>query len=74
MAKTLCYDYSLLKGIMKARNQNYDNIAKSLGISKTTLSMKMCNHVNFTQSEIDCLINVLRINRDLINDIFFTRK
>lgn len=46
------YDYSLLLGKMRERNETQASIAAVLGISAGTLNAKLNNKTEFVQSEI----------------------
>ena len=58
-------DYSLLRGRIKEKLKNEYVLAEKLNCSKATLSKKLNDEVDFTQSEIE------RID---ISSYFFTSK
>lgn len=47
------------------------NMAVALGLSRTTLSLKMNGKAEFTLGEVEDLANLLHLTRDQIFDIFF---
>lgn len=58
-----------LKGIIAERNQTQANVAKYLGISKNTMSIKMKKGI-FNSDEIDKMIEFLQIEQP--EKIFFS--
>lgn len=58
-----------LKGIIAERNQTQANVAKYLGISKNTMSIKMKKGI-FNSDEIDKMIEFLQIEKP--EKIFFS--
>ncbi len=65
------YDYSKLLGIMKEQNITQETLAKSIGVSETTLNKKLNNNSQFKQDEMIAILNILGINISCISSIFF---
>ena len=67
-------DYSLLRGRIKEKLKNEYVLAEKLNCSKATLSKKLNDEVDFTQSEIENVCVILEIERIDISSYFFTSK
>lgn len=67
-------DYSLLRGRIKEKLKNEYVLAEKLNCSKATLSKKLNDEVDFTQSEIENVCAILEIDRIDISSYFFTSK
>nr|DAR46522.1 MAG TPA: Protein of unknown function (DUF739) [Caudoviricetes sp.]DAX76250.1 MAG TPA: Protein of unknown function (DUF739) [Caudoviricetes sp.] len=67
-------DYSLLRGRIKEKLKNEYVLAERLNCSKATLSKKLNDEVDFTQSEIENVCLILEIERIDISSYFFTSK
>ncbi len=67
-------DYSLLRGRIKEKLKNEYVLAEKLNCSKATLSKKLNDEVDFTQSEIENVCTILEIERIDISSYFFTSK
>lgn len=67
-------DYSLLRGKIKEKLKNEYVLAEKLNCSKATLSKKLNDEVDFTQSEIENVCTILEIERIDISSYFFTSK
>lgn len=67
-------DYSLLRGRIKEKLKNEYVLAEKLNCSKATLSKKLNDKVDFTQSEIENVCTILEIERIDISSYFFTSK
>nr|DAF02484.1 MAG TPA: Protein of unknown function (DUF739) [Caudoviricetes sp.]DAF30377.1 MAG TPA: Protein of unknown function (DUF739) [Caudoviricetes sp.] len=67
-------DYSLLRGRIKEKLKNEYVLAEKLNCSKATLSKKLNDEVDFTQSEIENVCTILEIDRIDISSYFFTSK
>ncbi|WP_415287168.1 DUF739 family protein [Clostridium perfringens] len=65
------FDYSKLKGKIKENFDTQDNFSKALGISRTSLSFRLNNHIDFTQSEIVKSCELLGLKNQEIVDYFF---
>ncbi len=68
------FDYSKLKGRMKEKNFTQEDIAKKLGLNKSTISLRLNNQSLFVQDEINKIIKLLDIPSDEIKEYFFTDK
>lgn len=66
------FNYSKLRGKIKEKFDTQDRFATSLGVSYTSLSMKLNNNWGFTQSEIIKSCELLDIPLDEIHLYFFT--
>lgn len=65
------FDYSKLEGkITEVYKSNY-KFAEALGISKASISSKLNNKVDFTQSEIRKAIILLKIPENEVSLYFF---
>ncbi len=67
-------DYSLLRGKIKEKLKNEYVLAEKLNCSKATLSKKLNDEVDFTQTEIENVCTILEIERIDISSYFFTSK
>ena len=67
-------DYSLLRGRIKEKLKNEYVLAEKLNCSKATLSKKLNDEVDFTQTEIENVCTILEIERIDIASYFFTSK
>ena len=67
-------DYSLLRGKIKEKLKNEYVLAEKLNCSKATLSKKLNDEVDFTQTEIENVSTILEIERIDISSYFFTSK
>lgn len=67
-------DYSLLRGRIKEKLKNEYVLAERLNCSKATLSKKLNDEVDFTQTEIENVCTILEIERIDISSYFFTSK
>lgn len=70
----MTFDYSKLKGKIKEKCGTCSNFAKSLGCSANTLSAKINNSSDFSQTEIIKSIDILKLKREDISIYFFTPK
>jgi transcriptional regulator with XRE-family HTH domain len=66
------FDYSKLRGKIKEVFNTQAAFAKEMGMSKTSLSEKLNNKVEFTQKEIKKAIELLHIPKEEIPMYFFT--
>lgn len=64
-------DYSLLRGRIKEKLKNEYVLAEKLNCSKATLSKKLNDEVDFTQTEIENVCTILEIERIDISSYFF---
>lgn len=65
------YNYSKLLGRIKECGLTQEQLAKSIGKNKSTLSAKLNGQFSFTAKEIDDICKVLNISNDEIGDYFF---
>ena len=65
------FDYSKLKGRIKEKGYTLEKISKRIGISLSTLSLKMSNKSYFSQKEMLDICNILDIELKKIGDYFF---
>lgn len=65
------YNYSKLLGRIKECGLTQEQLAKSIGKNKSTLSTKLNGQFSFTAKEIDDICKVLNISNDEIGDYFF---
>ncbi len=68
------YDYSKLSGKIKEVFANQGNFANAIGISRTTLNLKLNGKGNFSQEEIAKSIEVLGIPQENLSEYFFCTK
>ena len=64
-------NYSKLLGRIRECGLTQENLAKSIGKNKSTISAKLNGRVPFTAKEIDDICKVLNISNDEIGDYFF---
>ena len=67
-------DYSLLRGRIKEKLKNEYVLAEKLNCSKATLSKKLNDEVDFTQTEIENVCTIVEIERIDISSYIFTSK
>lgn len=67
-------DYSMLWGKIKQSGLTQQRLAKKIGISTTSLSLKINNHKQFTQKEILKISNAIGIATKDIPKYFFKQK
>ena len=63
-----------LKVEMIRHNENGDDLANGLGISRQTLSRKMNNKAEFTQKEISAIKERYNLMPERVSEIFFADK
>ena len=68
----MLFNYDKLKGRIREVCKTQYNFAQKLGISSTSLSSKLNNNTEFTQSEMNLASIVLGINKQDIPEYFFT--
>jgi len=66
---SFCYDK--LKGKIKEKFGTQDKFAKVMGISRTTLNLKLNNLSEFTQKEMIKAIFLLGVSGNEISEYFF---
>lgn len=68
------FDYSKLLGRIRECGMTQESLAVAIGISITTLNLKLNNKAFFTQPEIKRICSVLEIGKDEIGEYFFILK
>lgn len=68
------FDYSKLRGKIREVFGTQQEFAKAMNISAATISDKLNNKTDWTQKEIDTIVNLLNIPKDRIPIYFFTEK
>lgn len=63
-------DTHLFKFIMKKNGDNGDTLAAALGISRTSLSMKINNKQDFKLSELRILAGRYKLTLEMANRLF----
>jgi transcriptional regulator with XRE-family HTH domain len=66
------FNYNKLLGLMKEKQITQLELAKKLGITTPTLSLKLNNKARFKQSEIVTICDFLGIDAGSIGSYFFT--
>ena len=66
------WDYSRLKGRMAELGFRQEDMGKMIGLSKTTISLKLNNKAEFKQGEINMICDLLKIPCAEINSYFFS--
>jgi hypothetical protein len=74
MVSDIVFDYSKLRGKIREVFFRQGEFAKALEISDTALSLKLNNHSEFTQTEINKACVLLGVEPDAIHDYFFRQK
>lgn len=70
----LQFDYSKLLGRIKEKGYTLQTFAKAIGISLSTLSLKLSNKAYFKQCEMNLTCAVLGFDKAEIGVYFFTQK
>ena len=65
------WNYSKLRGKIKEKCGTQEEFSSKIGISKSSLSQKLNNRIEFTQDEIYKACNVLEIPDEDIFNYFF---
>lgn len=68
----MTWDYSKLRGKIKEKFKTQDAFATAIGISKTSLSLKLNNEREFTQAEMNKCVDALGEPKHEIKNLFFT--
>ena len=68
----MCFDYSRLRGKIREHFGTEDAFAKELGISRTSLSQRLNNRLEFSQQEMNKCCLLLGIDLSDIKAYFFT--
>ena len=67
----MIFNYSKLKGRIVEKLGSNKKLAELIGLSEHSLSLKINNQVEFRQSEIFKICEVLDIDSNAIKDYFF---
>lgn len=67
----MAYNYSKLLGKIKEKFGTQEQFAEALGMSRTTLSLRLNCKQQFSQSEIDKATTLLNLDKSEIPDYFF---
>lgn len=70
----MVYDYSKLQGKIKEKFVKQENFARAIGISRTSLNLKLNGKSMFSHEEMARSIDVLDIPREDLPEYFFTQK
>lgn len=68
------YDYSKLLGRMREKGIIQTALAKAIGISETSINLKLNNKAFFKQGEIVAICMALDIPLDEVETYFFSHK
>lgn len=66
------FNYSKLRGKIREIFNTQGDFAKAMGMSTTSLSVKLNNNVEFSQKEIEKAVELLKIDKEEIPVYFFT--
>lgn len=70
----VAFDYSKINGMIKEKFGTQKAFAKALGVSNTSLSLKLNSNAYFTQKEIMKIVDIFSIPVGKIGTYFFTLK
>lgn len=70
----MSFSYSKLRGKIREVFGTQAAFAEALGCTNITLSQKLNNQSEFTQSEIVKALSVLNVSANEVEDYFFTAK
>lgn len=68
------FNYDKLKGRIVEKFGTQRNLARALGVSERTISLKLNNKIFFSQDEITKISKLLNISLNEIQDYFFKQK
>ncbi len=66
------FNYSKLRGKIREHGYTQEEVAKKLNVAPATLSLKLNNASEFSQSEIQELCSFLDISGAEVSDYFFS--
>lgn len=66
------FNYNKLRGRIRETGLTQEEVAKQINVNPTTLSLKLNNASEFTQSEIRSICDLLDISGRDLSDYFFT--
>ena len=67
------YNYRKLRGLIVEKYITLSNFANALGIGTTTLNSRLHGKTYFNQIEIEKAVDLLKLEKNEINNIFFTK-
>ncbi|WP_195264066.1 DUF739 family protein [Clostridium sp. 1001275B_160808_H3] len=70
----MAFNYDKLRGKIVEKFGTQGNLARALGVSERTLSLKLNNKIFFSQDEITKISQLLNITLEEIQDYFFKQK
>lgn len=70
----MAFDYRMLRGKIREVCETQDAFSKAMGLSNTSISLKLNNRVEWTQQEINRAADILKIPEDKVYNYFFTEK
>ena len=68
----MTFNHSKLLGLMREYGYTQETLAKAIGISESTLNIKLKGKAYFTSTEIDRICELLSIPNEEIGLYFFT--
>lgn len=69
--KRLRYDYSKLTGLIKECFETQERFAEAIGMGRVSLSQRLNNKMEFRQSEIRTMMEILEIPKEALGCYFF---
>lgn len=66
------FNYNKLRGRIRETGLTQEEVAKQINVNPATLSLKLNNASEFTQSEIRSICELLNISGHDLSDYFFT--
>ena len=66
------FNYNKLRGRIRENGLTQEEVAKQINVNPATLSLKLNNASEFTQSEIRSICDLLDISGRDLSDYFFT--
>ena len=70
----MAFNYDKLRGRITEKFGTQRNLARALGVSERTLSLKLNNKIFFSQDEITEISTLLHIQLEEIQEYFFKQK
>lgn len=70
----MAYNYDKLKGRIVEKCGSQKNFAKKMGLSERTITLKLNNHIHFSQDEISKAAKILELPNNEIQYYFFDLK
>lgn len=69
----MSYNYNKLRGLIVEKYGTMGRFSKEIGISETSLSLKLNNRAPFKQSDIEVICSALEIPPEEISVFFFDK-